>query len=459
MDKINKNILLETSKDKLSGYITILKIDEDTELDLDVRQLLNEIKKHFIYGLDDYLLVKTLTEKTTNNKICIAEGSPPIKGRDGIIKYYFSKDRPLLPKLNADGTVDYRELDSINTVKIGQVLAEIIPPTDGTLGKTVLGEDIPFEKGKMPKVKYSKNVNVSEDGLTFTSNINGLVENKNGNINVLEILKLKNIDNTVGNINFDGNVIINGDILNGFSLHSGGSVEVKGAVEGGYIESESDILVRQGIQGYNRLTVKSKGNLASKFIENSHINVDGNITSEAIMHSYVSSNSNILVLGKKGLIVGGVIKAKHEIRARFIGSTMATKTILEISRDPGLKTQFDKLSLELEQSKENYSRISQSLSILERLKKVDKLDEKKLELYNNLLKAELQINSEIAELTEELEVIRKDLDRSSRGQIKVADTIYPGVKVVIGNSYMFIRDEMKNCTFYLDGGEIRVGSY
>ena len=82
-------------------------------------------------------------------------------------------------------------------------------------------------------------------------------------------------------------------------LRAGGSVEVKGAVEGGLIESNGDVLIRQGIQGYNRLTINTTGNLSTKFIENSVVNAGSNITAEAIMHSNVSSKSNILVLGKK----------------------------------------------------------------------------------------------------------------------------------------------------------------
>lgn len=459
MEKLNENVLLEISKDQLNGYITLFKSNEDTEMNFDVRQVLNQVKEQFKYGLDEYLLVKILTEKTENKKFSIAEGRPPINGKDGTVEYYFTMDKPLLPKLMADGTVDYRELDAINTVKKGEVLAKIIPPIDGTDGKTVKDVVIPFTKGKVAKLKYGNNVEVSEDGLIFTSKTGGLIDFKDRRINVLEILTLNNLDNSVGNINFVGNVIIKGDILNGFSLKCGGSVEVKGAVEGGYIEAGADVLVRQGIQGYNRLIVKSKGNLASKFIENSIIEVDGNITAEAIMHSDVNSDSNIIVLGKKGLIVGGTIKAKHEIRARFIGSNMATKTILEISKDPRLKMEFDDLSLEFEKVKENHEKINQSLNILERLKKVNKLDQAKLGLYTNLIRAESQTRAEIEDMTVKLDFIKKELDSTSKGQIKVADTVFPGVKIVIGNSYMFVRDQMKSCTFYLDGGEIRVGPY
>ena len=161
------------------------------------------------------------------------------------------------------------------------------------------------KKERIPRFSRGKNTSVSEDGKFLKASSNGIVEFRNGKISVSEILTLNNIDNSTGNINFNGNVIIKEDILNGFALKTTGSVEIKGAVEGGFIQCDGDVLVRQGIQGYNRLAIDIGGNLSTKFIENSIIKVGGNITSEVIMHRDVSSKSNILGNREKRLIVGG----------------------------------------------------------------------------------------------------------------------------------------------------------
>lgn len=461
MYNIGNDIILEISKDELYGYITLLKneSEDNVENQLDVIKILNEVKQYIKYGLNENLLRNLLDKKVTGEKLCIAEGKRPIPGKDGSIKYYFDLEKPLLPKLNSDGTVNYKELDSINTVNKGDVLAEIIPPVEGEEGIKVNGDAIPYVKGRVPKFKYGKNVMVSSDGIFLKSEINGLVEFKNGKISVSEVLSVENIDNSTGNINFDGNVIVNKDILNGFILKAGGSVEVKGALEGGLIESDGDILIRQGIQGYNRLTINTKGNLSTKFIENSVVNAGANITAEAIMHSDVSSKSNILVLGKKGLIVGGICKAKYEIRARIIGSTMATTTVLEVGVDPDIKQKYEELDEKVKTSKDNLEKINQSLKVLEVLKRSDRLDSRKEELYNELSKAQLKLNLEISKMDRELNEAKNQMNTLSSGKIKVADTIYPGVKIVIGNSFMYIRDEMKRCTFYEDGGDIRIGPY
>lgn len=459
MIKIEDNIILEIERDGLSAFITLTKYDEEGSVELNYMNFFDEIKGHILYGLNELLLTSILESKITNKKILIADGKRPVDGKDGSIKYDFEMEKPLMPKLMEDGTVDYRELDSINTVNKDDILAEIIPPIQGKEGIKVDGTEIPYKKGRTPKFKFGKNVILSFDGNTLSAEKSGLVELQNGKVSVSELLQLQNVDSSVGNIKFDGDVIVNKDILNGYSVNNTGSIEVKGAVEGGYINCDGDVLIRQGIQGYNRITVETKGNLGTRFIENAICNVKGNITSEAIMHSNVSSDNNILVLGKKGLIVGGSCRATFEIRARVIGSTMATTTVLEVGINPNLKVNYDKLDSDLKNAKDNLKKIEQSLNILSALKKSGKLDNNKEELYENSIRAQRSLNIEINEKRKELEILEVEMGQLSKGQIKVADVIYPGVKIVIGKSFMFIKDEMTRCTFYREDGEIRVGPY
>lgn len=80
-------------------------------------------------------------------------------------------------------------------------------------------------------------------------------------------------------------------------------------------------------------------------------------------------------------------------------------------------------------------------------------------LYKNLLKARDSLNTEILNLEGELNKIQNQRDILSKGQIKISDIVYPGVKIIIGNSQMHIGDEMRRCTFYEEHGRIRVGPY
>ncbi|HSH36711.1 FapA family protein [Schnuerera sp.] len=470
MYKISPNILIEISKDGLKGYITLLEV-ENQELDSNrdtnnlksnkkpISKIIEEIREILKIGLKEKELRLILSNQYYNNKVCIAEGILPVNGKDGYIKYNFDLEKKLVPKILDDGTVNYRELNIVNNVNKGDILAELIPPKEGKSGYKVTGQVIPYKKGKTPVLRYGKNVRLLDNGLALVANKDGLVKLKDRRVIVLDVFEVDNVDNKVGNIYFNGTVLVRGSVLNGFQVKADGDVSVKGVIEGGYIENTGDIVVRQGIQGYNRLTIKTNGSVTTKFIENAIINSGRNVTAEAIMHSHVFSKDNIVLIGRRGLIVGGICRAGKEIHAKTIGSSMATKTILEVGIDPEIKEKNEMLKKSISEIEDNLDKVIKSLNLLDKLKKVNRLDENKSQLYFKLLRTKNSLLDELSQLNEKYQITKDKIDNLTKGRIKVIDTIYPGVRIVIGNSTMTIRDEMKKCTFYRDEGEIRVGPY
>lgn len=470
MYKISPNIILEITRDGMEGYITLVepetpileneKTHENTEnVKMNVEELFNKIKDIVKIGLKEDELKLLLSNQYYNEKVCIAEGIKPIDGKDGYIKYHFDIDKKLAPKLLENDTVDYRELGIINNVRKGDILAELIPPTEGRNGYKVTGELIPYKKGKTPRFKYGKNVKLLDNGMYLVSKTDGLVELKDGRVIVSEVFEVADVDNKVGNINFNGSVIVRGNVLNGFRVIADGDVKVKGVVEGAYIENTGDVIVERGIQGYNRFTINTKGNVITKFVENAKLDVGRSITAEAIMHSEVSCKDSIIALGKRGLIVGGICRAEKEIRANIVGSSMATTTILEVGVDPHIRTRKEELKNNMDVIEENLNKVAKSLVLLDNLKKTTRLDDDKVQMYIKLLKTKESLLEELNRLKNEYETIEVNIENAKKGRIKVAEIVYPGVRIVIGNSAFYVRDVMKRCTFYRDEGEIKVGPY
>jgi len=78
-----------------------------------------------------------------------------------------------------------------------------------------------------------KNVLLAEDGLSLLAGIDGRVEIIDGKIHIYAVYEVSgNVDNSTGNIDFVGNVIIHGNVLTGFEVKSGGYIEVSGRVRG-----------------------------------------------------------------------------------------------------------------------------------------------------------------------------------------------------------------------------------
>jgi len=461
MYRISPNIMIEISRGGLEGYLTVTDNtnEEDSDKNQSVDEIVEKVKEILKYGLDEEKLRDLLTSKTKIYRECVARGLSPVDGKDGYIRYNFDLEKKVKPKILDDGTVDYKELDIINNVTAGDVLAELIPPIGGKNGIKVTGEIIPYKEGKLPVLKYGRNVKLLENGKTLVAEKNGLVTLISDKVVVLDVLKVDNVDNKTGNIRFDGSVVVKENILSGFKVVADGDVQVNGVVEGGYIENTGDVIIKKGIQGYNRLIVRTSGNLSAKFIENSVIEAGKNITAESIMHSQVSCKENLNLVGRKGLIVGGVCRAGIEIRAKTVGSIMSANTILEVGIDPEIKDKILEITKQIKECKINLIKLERTKNFLEKMKKLDKLDSKKELLYIKLLKTIGGLRAKYKELKEIHDNLEREAKNASKGRIIVTNTVYPGVKIIIGNSSLVVRNEIKNSMFYEEEGEIKVVPY
>ena len=458
MYKVSSNIIIEISKDGLEGYMIMTETDND-EMEIHSEDIINEIKNILKVGVNEKKIRNILMNKIYNKKIPIAKGILPIDEKDGYIKYNFDIEKQRKPKILEDGTVDYRELDILNNVKVGQVLAELMPPTGGKNGLKVTGETIDFKKGKYPNLKYGKNVKLLDNSKSLVSEKDGFVTLLQDKVIVSDIFKVDNVDSEIGNIYFDGSVLVEENLLNDFVIKANGNIQINGLIEGGYVENTGDLIVKRGIQGYNKLVVKTRGDLTTKFIENSRIKSNGHILAEAIMHSQVLSKSSINLIGKKGLIVGGCCKAGKEIRAKNVGSIMETDTILEVGADPELEEKYRILSQKNKELMDNLNKINKSLNFLEKLKRTDKLHDKNKIIYKKLINTKKRVIMKIDSIKGEIKELEKYIKSVSNGIIKISGVVYPGVRIVIGSSNMIVKKELKNCSFYKENGDIKIGTF
>lgn len=452
-------ILIEVSRDGLKGYLTLISEDNQLDEPFYYEEVLKIIKDVIKVDIDEKVIKDMIHNKLYNDKICIAKGKEPVDGVDGHIKYYFKKKERIIPKVKEDGTVDYRDLDMINNVNKGDILAEIIPPKDGVDGIKVTGEIIPYKIGKTPFFKLGRNVVLSDDRSKLLAGIDGQVKFSGDKILVTNILNIESVDNSTGNVDFNGTVKIKKNVLSGFRVKAAGDIEVSGVVEGAFLESGGNILIRKGIQGYNCANIYAFGNITSNYIENSIIYCNQNLTAEAIMHSEITCKEDIYLIGKKGLIVGGICRARNKIQAKTIGSRMATSTVVEVGVDPDLKLRFEELQKNTNELRINLEKVHKSVVLLDSLEKSDRLDDDKRELYKKLIFTKRKLEEEYGKANREFVIVKAKLSDTYSGLVKVEGTIFPGVKIVIGNSVMFIRDEMNHCTFFRDDGDIKVGPY
>jgi uncharacterized protein (DUF342 family) len=455
-ESIDEVMNINVSNDKLSVYIRFSpavgqgKIITSSEI---IKGLKNN---NIIYGIDEDKIKQIVIDKKYNKNIEVVKGLKPIKGKDGKIEYLFETNKKIKPKMNKNGSVDYHKLNLINNVKKGDILARLIPEEEGIPGKNVYGEEINTSKGKAKKLYFGKNT-VVRDGVLFALS-DGQVKIDNGKIIVLDYLEISgNIDNSTGDIDFLGTVLVRGNVLTGYSIKAKGDVEVSGAVEGAHIVSEGNIILHSGIQGMDRGVIEAKGNVIAKYIENSKVISGGSIHSDAILHSDISCKEEIIVDGKKGLISGGTIRSGIEVSAKVIGSHMGTVTIIDVGIDPTFMDEYIQIQQDIKKLTDEENKLTQIINLLNKRKQIEgSLDEKKKQMLINATRGKIMISSKLNNSNKRYIEMMEKLDNKNKGRIKVLGSVYPGVRVSIGSVKYYVRNEIKSCIMIQDGADIKI---
>lgn len=394
----------------------------------------------------------------------VAEALQPVDGRDAYIAYNFETDRSKLKLSETEtGQINFKELNLIQNVVEGQPLAQKMLAERGKAGKTIFGRYLEAKNGKDIPMPLGKNVAVDTDGRTIIAKTNGQVMLIGDKICVEPILEVDGVSLKTGNIKFLGTVIVKGNVEDGFEVRASGNVEVYGAVGKSIIEADGDVIVSLGIMGRDEGYVRAGKSLWAKFIQNTKVDVEEYvIVTDGIINSNVTCNKKILLQGKRASIIGGHLFATEEIHTKTIGSSGGgSETVLEVGYDPRAKQRLDELLAKQDALTKELDELDLNIETLENIKKVRRtLPHEKEETLKNSIARKNEIETESAEMTEEITQIQQHLrELKIIGKVSASGTVYAGVKIYIRDVKEEIRNDTKAVTFYLENGFVRHGKY
>jgi len=450
----SESLTIKITPDGMKSFMTInthnshnLTLDLDTIMD----KLWNEGIK---FGVKKQVINTMLEKKMYNRSILIAEGIPPQHGQDAVIEYKFKKEEKAKLIEDIAGKVNFRELGLIKVVHAGDVLATKTQATIGIPGKKVTGEEIPAKNGKDVNIPVGENTQLSSDGFSLLSAVDGFVfweDNRIGVKTTYEVLG--DVDMNVGNIHFVGPVKVKGDVKEGFTINAKGNIEIGGGVENATLISEGNIVIAHGVVG-RKTKIIANGDLKCKFIQNANIEVKGNvIVQNDILHSNVNAGKSVFVLGgKKGAIIGGKIIAKNEVNAKNIGNMAETLTEIEVGVDPEVRQEINALEQSLISERKQLQE--------ERLKYKTLMSQNKINLAEESLIRQKELEQTIKMMYHNLHQYKKHVS-SNQGSSKVSvvDTLWPGVKLTIGNSTFLAKIDYRYVTFVNKIGSIEQQAY
>lgn len=459
-EKIDAIVEVNTSSDKMKAYIKIIEPTGGGK-PAGLQEIAWALKQSgVIYGINEQLVHSLVQAPIYDQNLLIAEGTPAINGKNGEINFLVDIHKERKPIIMEDGSVNYRDLDYIESVHKGQKLCEIIPPTQGVNGKNVVGTLIRAIDGKPAKLIQGRNVYPGEDNLSLYSDIDGQVMYIDGKLSVFASYEVPaDVDNSTGNINFIGNVSIRGNVLAGFVVEAGGNVEVSGVVEAATIRAGGNIILRRGMTGNGKGILSAGGDIIAKYIENSIIEAGNDIKAEAIMHSDVKCGNRLELGGRKGLLVGGITRVGKEIEVKVIGSYLATATTIEVGVDPRMRERYKFLRTEVLKLEENSKKASQAITLLQKLEAAGMLTAEKKDILEKSIRSKIFYDSRISEYKDEIAGLEEKLQQEVKGRIRAENFIYPSTRISIGSASMHVKETLQHCSLYKDGADVRIGAY
>ncbi len=386
--------------------------------------------KNIVACIDEFDIRDMLDNSVYETPVCIARAIPAKHGTNGYVDFKYEKKRVVQPKKDESGDVNFRELDTIVKIRKGDIIAEIIPPTEGEEGLNIFGEPIHPEPGKPAKPTVGKNSVVSADGRYIIAACDGHIMYGVGCFNVEDTVTIRSdLDISVGNIDFFGDVLVKGNVMEGFSVKAGKSIKIEGSVFSANLTAGGNITVNGGIIGSE---VECEGNVIADFCQSSKIKAKGNVEAKEFAFCDVFCYGELNAKGNNGTIVGGNITAMRDITATTIGSEKYTKTVISIgdcsvtfARKRKAEDELEYFDGKLQESMRNLTylkekKVQQGGVLSEEQQRVMKLETQN-KLFCTLKKKELNIL--IAQLEEDIK--NKD-NLSARCQ-----RLFPGTRFCI----------------------------
>ena len=414
--------------------------------------------KKVIYGIQEKTLQDHFESKGGYcTDLIVAKGLEPVPGVDAKIEYLFDTDMQKHPELRADGSVDYFHLTVINQCRKGDVLARIIPEIPGTEGFDVYGRSIRPRAAKPAVLRFGRNIELSADKREISSKVDGHVALVDDKVFVSDVYEVQNVDVSTGNLEFEGSIQVNGDVAENFEVKAGGNVIVNGLVEGAKIVAGGDIIIAKGMNGMSKGTLRAGGNIIAKFLENTRVIAGGYVQADAILHSKVSSGSEVTVDGKKGLIVGGYVQAASRVTAKCIGASMGATTILEVGVNPLIKAQYTRIQKLVQETTKTVKDAEVILTnFKEKLKKGVQYNEAQLKYMKTVSGLVQEKSAELEKLNDRQQQLKQMMDIQKQAEVVVNDEIFTGTTIIIGDASRTIQSSYHYCKFVREQGEIRM---
>lgn len=191
-------------------------------------------------------MVQLAIASEQNSEYLVAQGVPPVPGIDAEIRLVFAEK----PQKNKPEEAPLIHLHDVISVEPGELLAEVIPPQPGKSGVDVYGNPVLPPAPKNIILAAGNGAEVNKEGTRAKALIAGRPVLSGHTVTVYPSYTLNgDVDAKTGQVLFKGDVIIQGNVLDGMKVEASGKVVVNGYVANATIIGGGDVVIHQNLVG------------------------------------------------------------------------------------------------------------------------------------------------------------------------------------------------------------------
>ena len=350
--------------------------------------------------------------------------------------------------LREDGRADYKNQDHVTLVNENQPLVELISfGGEGEEGRDVRGNAIQPSKDPSSPPPLQWDSSVREDrtpagNVLLSAALSGELRIEENRLSVFQGKEVAgDVGPATGNVKFPGAVDISGSVLGGYSVFAGGDISISGSVEAAVISSDGSIRIGLGIKGRKKAILRARKTLKAAFAEQSLLlAVEGVSLNGACLLSNVKTNGKLVLGGDRGVLIGGLVRARKGVEAQGIGSENGAKTRISFGQDYLLADQMETELKEMERLGVLISQTDRRMKDLEREGfSLEEVRKDKTKLMKLLEKRTLRVFD-----------LRERFEEHHDSAVIVRGVVHPGVTLESHSRCMEIHSRRERVAFGFD---------
>ncbi|QIA65937.1 DUF342 domain-containing protein [Vibrio astriarenae] len=395
----------------------------------------------------------------------IAQGRLPINGKDAKFTSLLNTAKTEKAANDALGKIDMHDRGATLTVEVGQPLMKREPATPGRPGITVLGEIIQPKPGKNTELKASKGSQLSKSHPDIlVASQAGLPLVRESSVEVDDVMKLAAIGVESGHVEFNGSVIVSGNIESDMRVKVTGNLIVGGFVESAIIDAGGDVTIGKGIIGHNvsegeakSCSITSGGSIHAHYVQFSDVTAKQDIRLQIhCLNSDIVTGNDLVVVDRterQGTVGGGALDIGNKLVCVNLGVEGNTPTLVKAFNNyHQQKERTESLKEEYKRAQEKTMEVIRKEMAFKKIPKAERtedeskaLEQFKLEVDNNLVATKNALELHVLEFEDKLE----------NNTVEVKSKVYPYVTIQFGDERVTTSKEHGASIFSFDQYQIK----